>query len=106
MPKPARTAIATARVALLPRPTPSTTFAAPTIVTQKVRVRPATTPIGRRRPPAAEADSTAGSTGSTHGLIAVPAPATNANASRSAISAAPHVRIATLGVSVPRAHGV
>ena len=44
-----------------------------------VSASPAMIPKGRRRPPTALADSSAGSTGSTHGVIAVPAPATSAN---------------------------
>jgi hypothetical protein len=42
-------------------------------------------PSGRRRPPAALAESSAGSTGSTHGVIAVPAPASSANAIKTSI---------------------
>ena len=61
-----------------PRPTPSTTVASPTIVTVKVTASPSTIPSGRRRPPVAPALSSAGSTGSTHGLSAVPAPARKA----------------------------
>src|SRR5438093_3683890 len=44
-------------------------------------------PTGRRRPPTAPADSSAGRTGSTHGLTAVPAPATNAKRTSRAIDA-------------------
>jgi hypothetical protein len=51
-----------------------------------VAARPSTTPSGRRRPPVAPAESTAGSTGSTHGLSAVPAPATNAKSVSRTIS--------------------
>ena len=54
-------------------------------MTANVSASPITTPSGRRRPPVAPADSSAGSTGSTHGVIAVPAPATNAN-SRSSVT--------------------
>ena len=54
----------------------------PTIVIVCVSVSPATMPSGRRRPPVPLADSSAGRTGSTHGVIAVAAPATNAKASR------------------------
>ena len=61
-----------------PRPTPSTTVASPTIVTVNVTASPSTIPSGRRRPPVAPALSSAGSTGSTHGLSAVPAPARKA----------------------------
>ncbi len=55
------------------------------MVTVKGSARPSTRPSGRRRPPAALADRIAGSTGSTHGVIPVPAPATNANAMRTII---------------------
>ena len=65
-----------------PSPTPSTTFASPTIVTVNVTASPSTIPSGRRRPPVAPALSSAGSTGSTHGLSAVPAPARKANRTR------------------------
>ena len=61
------------RVTPGPRPTPSMTLARPTIVTVKVTARPRAMPTGRRRPPVAPALSSAGSTGSTHGLSAVPA---------------------------------
>ena len=50
-----------------------------------VTPRPSTIPSGRRRPPLPLADRIAGSTGSTHGVIAVPAPATNANTIRTII---------------------
>jgi hypothetical protein len=50
---------------------------------------PTTIPIGRRRPPVALADRSAGTTGSTQGVIAVPAPATKAKAINSNI-ASPH----------------
>jgi hypothetical protein len=62
------------------------TLARPTIVTVKVSARPRTIPTGRRRPPVAPALSSAGRTGSTQGLSAVPAPATNAKTTSSAIS--------------------
>src|SRR5579875_1040697 len=75
-----RTTIATVRAALPPTPTPETIRASATIVTVNVAARPSTMPSGRRRPPSALADRIAGSTGRTHGVIAVPAPATNANA--------------------------
>ncbi len=52
------------------------------IVIVKVVASPITIPTGRRRPPVALADSRAGRTGSTHGLSAVPAPATTANSIR------------------------
>ena len=58
-----------------PSPTPPTTFAIPTIVTVNVTVSPSTTPSGRRRPPTPPEASSAGSTGSTQGDSAVPAPA-------------------------------
>ena len=45
----------------------------------KVLARPMTIPSGRLRPPSALADSSAGSTGRTQGVIAVPAPAMSAN---------------------------
>ena len=79
MPNASSTTIAIVRVAPSPSPTPSTTSASTAIVTTNVIVSPVTIPSGRRRPPVALADSRAGSTGSTHGVIAVPAPARNAN---------------------------
>src|SRR3954453_850842 len=82
MPNPASTRTATKRSGSVPRPTPPTTSATPTIVIVNVAESRRTTPSGRRRPPAPPADSTAGRTGSTHGLSAVPAPARNAKASR------------------------
>src|SRR5437763_3437522 len=81
-PKTSSTAIATSRRGSDPSPTPSTTLATPTMVIVKVIERPSTTPSGRRRPPTPPADSSAGSTGSTHGDRAVPAPASSANATR------------------------
>src|SRR3954471_21953166 len=77
-PKPASARMARSRVADAPSPTPSTTVASPTIVTVNVAASPSTMPSGRRRPPVAPALSSAGSTGSTQGLSAVPAPARNA----------------------------
>jgi hypothetical protein len=53
-------------------------------VTVNVTARPMTIPSGRRRPPVAPADSSAGRIGSTHGETAVPAPAISANSTRSA----------------------
>jgi hypothetical protein len=50
----------------------------PTIVIVNVTISPSTTPSGLRRPLAPAADSSAGSTGSTHGDSAVPAPARTA----------------------------
>src|SRR5436190_2156533 len=81
-PKASSTAIATSRRGSDPSPTPSTTLATPTTVMVKVIERPSTMPSGRRRPPRPPADSSAGSTGSTHGDRAVPAPASSANATR------------------------
>ena len=52
-----------------------TSCASATIAIVNVSARPSTIPSGRRRPPTALADSSAGTTGSTHGVIAVPAPA-------------------------------
>jgi len=69
-------------VAESPSPTPSTTVASPTIVTVKVIASPKTMPSGRRRPPVALALNSAGRTGSTHGLTAVPAPARKAKTTR------------------------
>ena len=82
MPNSARTAIAIVRSVPSPTPTPSTTEATPTIVTTCVSVIPVTIPAGRRRPPVPLADSSAGRTGSTHGVIAVAAPARKAKVSR------------------------
>jgi hypothetical protein len=84
-PKPHRTTIATVRVAPSARPIPSTTEASTEIAIVNVAARPSAIPSGRRRPPVPAAESSAGSTGSTQGETAVPAPATNANTSRSVI---------------------
>ncbi len=70
---------ATSRSGSEPKPTPSTTSATPTIVTVKVTVKPITTPSGLRLPPTPPEASRAGSTGSTQGDSAVPAPARTAN---------------------------
>ncbi len=78
-PKASRTATARSRKGSLPSPTPSTTLATPTIAIVKVIERPSTMPSGLRRPPTPPAESSAGSTGSTHGESAVPAPASSAN---------------------------
>ena len=83
-----RTMIASERAAPLARPTPWTSWARATIAIVNVSASPTTIPIGRRRPPIALADSKAGTTGSTHGVIAVPAPAMNANSISSSICAA------------------
>ena len=78
-PNPISTAIASVRVIPSASPTPSMTVASATIAIVKVTASPSTIPTGRRRrPPTALADSSAGRTGSTHGVIAVPAPATSA----------------------------
>ncbi len=61
---------------------------APTIVTVNVIDSPSTMPSGRRRPPTPPADSSAGSTGSTHGDSAVPAPARTAKPIRTIICSA------------------
>jgi len=87
-PNASSTTIATSRNGSLPRPTPSTTFATPTIVTVKVNDSPSTMPTGRRLPPTPPADSSAGRTGSTHGESAVPAPASSAKQSRMIIAIA------------------
>ena len=87
-PNASSTTIATSRSGSLPSPTPSTTLATPTIVTVKVIESPSTIPSGRRRPPTPPADRSAGSTGSTHGDSAVPAPARTAKPSRTIIATA------------------
>ncbi len=51
-----------------------------------VKTRPRITPSGRRRPPAALAERSAGSTGSTQGVSAVPAPASTAKTVSSSIA--------------------
>jgi hypothetical protein len=79
------TTIATSRSGSAPSPTLPTTVAMPTIVIAKVTVRPSTMPSGRRRPPDPLAASIAGSTGSTQGDTAVPAPTTSAKISSSSI---------------------
>src|SRR4051794_30910291 len=83
IPNPASATIARSRVAEDPSPTPSTTVASPTIVTVNVIASPSTMPSGRRRPPVAPALSSAGSTGRTQGLSAVPAPARKAKTTSS-----------------------
>ena len=80
------TTIASVRAAPLARPTPLTSCASATIEIVKVSARPATIPSGRRRPPTALADNSAGTTGSTHGVIAVPAPAISAKISSRSIA--------------------
>ena len=74
-----RTTIASVRAAPLARPTPLTSWASSTIAIVNVTPSPITIPTGRRRPPVALEASSAGTTGSTHGVIAVPAPAIRAN---------------------------
>ena len=76
------------RAAPLASPMPFTSCASATIAIVNVVVRPITIPSGRRRPPAALAESSAGSTGRTHGVIAVPAPAITANSISRGISPA------------------
>jgi len=78
-PNPIRTTTASVRAAPLANPTPLTSWASATIAIVNVAPRPSTMPSGRRRPPTALADRSAGRTGRTHGVIAVPAPATKAN---------------------------
>ena len=78
---------------------PPTTEATPMMVMAKVTVSPKTIPNGRRRPPAPAAESKAGSTGSTHGEIAVPAPTTKANRSSSSTR-----RLCTVVAELQRAH--
>ncbi len=75
MPVASSTTTAMSRNGSEPSPTPPTTFAIPTIVTVNVIISPSTTPSGRRRPPTPPEASSAGSTGSTQGESAVPAPA-------------------------------
>ena len=94
-PKPMSTTTASVRVRPGPSPTPSMTLASPTIVTVKVAARPSAMPTGRRRPPVAPALSSAGRTGSTHGLSAVPAPARSAKTTVRESPVAPNV--ASLG---------
>ena len=73
------------RAAPLASPTPLTSWASATIAIVNVSARPTTIPIGRRRPPSALADRSAGTTGNTHGVIAVPAPAISANSDSSSM---------------------
>ena len=61
------TIIASERAAPLARPTPVTSWPSATIAIVNVTARPSTIPIGRRRPPSALADSSAGTTGRTQG---------------------------------------
>src|SRR2546423_15515409 len=65
-------------------------MSSPTGTTGKGRASPGTIRTGRRRPTTAPADSSAGSTGSTHGDTAVAAPATIAKSVRRSIFAADH----------------
>jgi hypothetical protein len=84
-PKPISTTSASTRTPLPARPTPCTNEASATTAIVNVSASPSTMPSGRRRPPAALADRSAGSTGSTQGVTAVAAPATSANSVRSSI---------------------
>jgi len=79
--------MASVRAAPLARPTPLTSCARATMAIVNVTASPSTMPSGRRRPPRALAESSAGSTGSTHGVMAVPAPAIRANSNSSGIQA-------------------
>ena len=81
------TTIASVLAAPLASPTPFTSWASATIAIVNELASPITIPSGRRRPPTALADSSAGSTGSTHGVIAVPAPAIRAKSNNSGIGA-------------------
>src|SRR3954453_2485801 len=89
-PKPASTTSAITRTPLPATPTPFTSEASATTAIVNVRARPSTIPTGRRRPPTAPADSSAGSTGSTHGDTAVAAPATIAKSVSTSIVATNH----------------
>ena len=64
-PNTANTATATARTVPEARPTPSITVASATTASVWHATSPSAIPAGRRRPPVALADSSAGSTGST-----------------------------------------
>src|ERR1700733_7228144 len=79
------TTIASVLAAPLARPTPLTNWARRTIAIVNVAASPSTIPIGRRRPPVALDASKAGTTGSTQGVIAVPAPAIRANSNSTTI---------------------
>src|SRR6202043_1394908 len=85
-----------------PSPTPPTTSATPTIVIVNVTISPITTPSGRRCPPTPPADSSAGSTGSTHGDSAVPAPARMANPIRTIICSGDYVQAQPSDAGSPR----
>ena len=74
-PNTSSTTIASVRAAPAASPTPLTSWASATMAIVNVIASPSTMPSGRRRPPAALAESSAGRTGSTQGVIAVPAPA-------------------------------
>ncbi len=76
---------ASVRVAPLARPTPLAIWARATMAMVKVSARPTMIPNGRRLPPSALAEKSAGRTGRTQGVIAVPAPATKANSINSNI---------------------
>jgi hypothetical protein len=86
-PNTSSTTTASVRTVPFGRPTPSITDASATIASVNVETRPRITPSGRRRPPLPADASSAGRTGRTHGVSAVPAPATNANRTSSATSA-------------------
>ena len=86
------TTIARSRAPEAARPTPLTSCASATIAIVNVIASPSTIPIGRRRPPAAPPARIAGSTGSTQGVMAVPAPASSANNINSSIGYSHHAR--------------
>ena len=87
-PNPISTTSASTLTPLPATPTPFTSDDSATTAMVNVSASPSTIPIGRRRPPTALAESRAGSTGSTHGVTAVAAPATSANSVSSNIARA------------------
>ena len=78
-PNTSRTTTASVRTPPSGRPTPSISDARATMASVWVIVSPRITPRGRLRPPVPAEASSPGSTGSTQGVRAVPAPATTAN---------------------------
>ena len=77
MPKPSSTTIATLRSRSSGSPSAEIRYTSATVENVNEATSPATIPSGRLRPPEAPAANTTGSTGSTQGDSAVPAPATN-----------------------------
>src|SRR5262249_37418355 len=81
------------------RPSRSSSHAPRSRTNEKLATSPPTIARGRRRPPLAEPARRIGSTGSTHGEIAVTTPATNPIPSRTSIRCRPSVPGNDLGAA-------